>query len=135
MLGNDYCYSLEMEVRDYELDSEGIVNNANYLHYLEHTRHKFCEEAGYSFKDLLNRGIITVVRKIEIKYINPLHSGDRFKSYLSIKREGACFIFRQDIYKQSGEKVLEAKVSIASVFNGKISRGDELADLFSKYLS
>ena len=31
-----YVYELEMSVRDYELDSEGIVNNANYLHYLEH---------------------------------------------------------------------------------------------------
>ena len=31
----DYIFSLEIAVRDYELDSEGIVNNANYLHYLE----------------------------------------------------------------------------------------------------
>ena len=29
-----YVFSLEMQVRDYELDAEGIVNNANYLHYL-----------------------------------------------------------------------------------------------------
>ena len=37
----EYIFSLEIPVRDYELDSEGIVNNANYLHYLEHTRHAF----------------------------------------------------------------------------------------------
>ena len=34
-----YIFMLEIGVRDYELDSEGIVNNAIYLHYLEHTRH------------------------------------------------------------------------------------------------
>ena len=34
-----YCFIMDMEVRDYELDCEQIVNNANYLHYMEHTRH------------------------------------------------------------------------------------------------
>ena len=33
----DYIYELPIKVRDYEVDAEGIVNNANYLHYLEHT--------------------------------------------------------------------------------------------------
>ena len=36
-----YIYELEMKVRDYECDLQGIVNNANYQHYLEHTRHEF----------------------------------------------------------------------------------------------
>ena len=36
-----YVYSIDIKVRDYELDAEGIVNNANYLHYLEYTRHYF----------------------------------------------------------------------------------------------
>ena len=33
-----YVFETRMEVRDYECDIEGIVNNANYLHYTEHTR-------------------------------------------------------------------------------------------------
>ena len=33
----DYIYELKMKVRDYECDLQGIVNNANYQHYLEHT--------------------------------------------------------------------------------------------------
>mgnify|MGYP002761968770 FL=1 len=28
-----YLFTTRMEVRDYECDIEGIVNNANYLHY------------------------------------------------------------------------------------------------------
>ena len=43
-----YIYSIDIPVRDYELDSEGIVNNANYLHYLEYTRHEFCKDNGLS---------------------------------------------------------------------------------------
>ena len=38
---NKYIFEYIIDVRDYEIDAEGIVNNANYLHYLEHTRHEF----------------------------------------------------------------------------------------------
>lgn len=41
-----YVYELEMKVRDYECDLQGIVNNANYQHYLEHTRHEFLTMTG-----------------------------------------------------------------------------------------
>ena len=32
-------YQIKMKVRDYELDSQSIVNNANYQHYYEVARH------------------------------------------------------------------------------------------------
>ena len=34
-------YNLRFIVRDYECDLQGVVNNANYQHYLEHARHEF----------------------------------------------------------------------------------------------
>ena len=36
-----YQYELNFTVRDYECDLQGIVNNAVYLNYFEHTRHTF----------------------------------------------------------------------------------------------
>lgn len=89
-----YIYALEMVVRDYELDAEQIVNNANYLHYMEHTRHSFCSEAGLSFAEMRMRGIDPVVRKIEIEYFNSLRSGDHFLSCLKVERKGARFVFK-----------------------------------------
>ena len=47
-----YIFETRMEVRDYECDIEGIVNNANYLHYAEHTRHLFLKSLGVSFAAL-----------------------------------------------------------------------------------
>ncbi|MCH5241818.1 MAG: acyl-CoA thioesterase [Muribaculaceae bacterium] len=129
-----YCFQLEMEVRDYELDCEQIVNNANYLHYMEHTRHKFCQEAGLPFIEMHKNGIDAVVRKIEMEYFTPLMSGDKFLSCIRIERKGPRYIFYQDIYKLSGEKVIEGIVTAVILKDGKLSRGDEIADVFSKYL-
>ena len=80
MKKEDYIYSIEIDVRDYELDSEGIVNNANYLHYLEWTRHEFCKTTGMSFDDMRRSGIIPVLNRVEIDYITSLVSGDRMTS-------------------------------------------------------
>lgn len=50
-----YIFETRMDVRDYECDIQGIVNNANYLHYTEHTRHRFLKHAGLSFAALHER--------------------------------------------------------------------------------
>ena len=130
----DYCFTLDMEVRDYELDCEQIVNNAVYLHYMEHTRHKLCIEAGYPFIEMHRNGIDAVVRKIEIEYFSPLRSGDSFISCIRLERKGARFIFYQDLYKSDHEAVAKAVVTIVALKDGKLSRGDEIAAAFSKYL-
>lgn len=129
-----YCFTLEMEVRDYELDCEQIVNNANYLHYMEHTRHKFCKAAGYPFIDMHKNGIDAVVRKLEVEYISPLRSGDIFISCIKLERKGARFIFYQDLIKQNGDFVLKAVVTIVALKDGKLSKGDEIAEAFKDYL-
>lgn len=129
-----YLFTYEMEVRDYELDCEQIVNNANYLHYMEHTRHKFCERAGVPFIELHGQGIDAVVRKIEIEYLSSLRSGDRFLSCLNLERRGPRFVFSQEIFRLSGESVIRAEVTCVVLNNGHLSKGDELAEYFKDYL-
>ena len=125
---------MDMEVRDYELDCEQIVNNANYLHYMEHTRHKFCADAGLSFIEVHNKGIDAGVRKIELEYRTSLRGGESFLSCLRLERKGARFIFHQDIIKPDGEIVAEGVVTVVVLKDGKLSRGDELASIFSRFL-
>lgn len=131
----DYIFSLEMKVRDYEIDCEGIVNNANYLHYLEHTRHEFCDMAGFSFKDMQKRGIDPVLSRIEVDYKTPLRSGDIMISRLWVEMQGVRFIFHQDIFnKATGDVAVKAIVSCVCLENGKLSRGEVLAEAFKDYL-
>lgn len=125
---------MDMEVRDYELDCEQIVNNANYLRYMEHTRHKFCKDAGLSFIEMHNQGIDAVVRKIEVEYKTSLRGGDSFLSCLRLERKGPRFIFHQDILKPNGDVCAEGVVTVVVLKDGKLSRGDELAAVFGRYI-
>ena len=132
---DNYIFTLEMAVRDYELDSEGIVNNAVYLHYLEHTRHAFVKQEGIPFGSLTSGGLMPVARRMVIDYHRPLRSGDVMLSRLWIERKGPQFIFHQGIFdKKTGDLVVKAQVSIVCLEDGKISRGDELAARLSQYL-
>lgn len=131
----DYKFELTMRVRDYEVDSQGIVNNANYLHYMEHTRHEFCRMAGTSFRTMQERGIDPVLRKVEIEYLTPLHLGEEMVSKLAMRREGAKFVFEQDIYKLPGdEPVAKADIWVVCLENGRLTKGDVLAEAFAEYL-
>ena len=129
-----YAYELKMKVRDYECDLEGIVNNANYQHYMEHTRHEFLLEAGISFADMHNRGIDAVVARITIAYKMPLRSRDEFLSCLNIHQEGFRYVFMQDIYRLPDMK-LAARGTIDTVclVNGKLSRCPELETNLQPY--
>lgn len=129
-----YVFELPIKVRDYEVDAEGIVNNANYLHYLEHTRHEFCQFAGFTFREMHSQGIDPVLRKVEIEYLTPLGLGEEMISKLNISRKGARFIFQQDIYKPDGTPVVKSIVTVACLENGRLGRGDSLAQKFEKYL-
>lgn len=131
----DYQFELPLRVRDYEVDVQGIVNNANYFHYLEHTRHEFCRSAGFSFSEMHAKGIDPVVKKAEIEYIHPLGLGEDMICKLSLKREGARFIFVQDIYKYpGGEPVIKALVTVVCLEQGRLTKGDVLAEAFKEYL-
>jgi acyl-CoA thioester hydrolase len=120
-------YSIKLVVRDYECDLQGVVNNANYLHYLEHARHEFLISKGISFVQLHEEGIDLIVTKVEIDYKYPLKSRDKIIVRLSIQREGNVrIVFIQDIYRLPDEKhVAHAKVTGVATKKGRpVSPGD-----------
>jgi acyl-CoA thioester hydrolase len=121
MTETNYQHSLEFVVRDYECDLQGVVNNANYQHYLEHARHEFLISKGVSFVLLHEEGIDLTVTKVEIDYKYPLKSLDKFIVRLNIQREGnARLVFIQDIYRLPDEKhVAHAKVTGVATKKGR----------------
>ena len=115
-----YQYNLEFTVRDYECDLQGIVNNAVYLNYFEHTRHTFLRSKKIDFARLHSEGIDLVVSRVEVDFRLSLTSGDLFVVGLNILREGRLrLVFDQDIFKFPENKI----VSHARVIGVGLKRG------------
>ena len=53
----EYIFKLTDKVRDYECDLQGVVNNSNYQHYMEHTRHEFLESRGENIGKIQEKGV------------------------------------------------------------------------------
>lgn len=124
-----------MEVRDYECDIQGIVNNANYLHYIEHTRHLFLLSTGISFADMHSRGIDAVVARMKLQYKTPLRCDDTFISRLGLKKEGLRYIFNQDLYRESDQRLcFKSVVELVVLINGRLGNSPEYDRAFAKYL-
>lgn len=122
-----YIYSIEFAVRDYECDIQGVVNNANYQHFLEHARHEFLLSKNISFLQLHNEGLDLIVTRVEIDYKYPLRSRDKFVVRINLLREGNVrLVFAQDIYRLPDEKlIVNAKVTGVATRNGRpVSPGD-----------
>ena len=133
--GGSFIFETRMEVRDYECDIEGIVNNANYLHYIEHTRHLFLRSLGASFADLHNKGVDAVVARMNLQYKIPLRCDDEFISRLALKKDGIRYIFYQDLYRAIDEQLcFRAKVELVCLVNGRLAHSSDYDEIFKKYI-
>ena len=120
-------FEMTFKVRDYECDLQGIVNNANYLHYMEHTRHEFLLQKHISFAQLHEDGIDAVLHHIDITYKASLRSRDEFISQLRVTVEGYRQVFYQEILrKDDGRLCIRAKVENVCVQNGRLIIPEEL---------
>lgn len=132
---NEYVFIHEMKVRDYECDLQGVVNNANYQHYMEHARHEFLESLGLNFGHLHEQGIDAMVAKITIEYKLPLKSGDAFVVGIRLQRLGPKIVFFQDIHRKSdGKLCTKGVVETICLENGRLTRGEMFDEVFKAYL-
>jgi len=131
----NYIFEAKMAVRDYECDIEGIVNNANYLHYTEHTRHLFLKKCGLSFAEMHRRGIDAVVARMNLQYKSPLRCDDEFFSRLNIEKKGIRYVFHHDIFRAADEQLcFRAAVEIVCLVNGRLGNSDDYDRVFAEYI-
>ena len=106
-------FTHEMTVRDYELDRFGVINNAVYQNYLEHTRHLFLETNGVSMQDLIELRYSPVITKVEIEYRSPLKSRHDFVVNLELASLSKLkYIFNQEIRSlPDNTLVISAKIT------------------------
>lgn len=128
-------FEYEIKVRDYECDAQGIVNNANYQHYYEVTRHEFLEMCGLNFYELHEQGIDAVVSSVTIKYKSSLYGSDVFRCTVNLEKKGIRYIFHQQIIRLSDNKLCsEGKIEVVCLIDGKLSKPDIFDKAFAKYI-
>lgn len=126
-------FSIEMAVRDYECDMQGVVNNSVYQNYLEHARHEYLKSIGIDFKKYTENRINLVVVRIELDYKHSLSSGDRFIVTVDLQKESRIkFAFFQNIYLIPDSKpVINGKViGVAVNSNGRPHIPEEFKTIF-----
>lgn len=103
-------FQIQLKVRDYECDLQGLVNNAVYQNYLEHARHEYLISRGVDFAAMAARGEFPVVVRAELDYRKPLRPGDGFHVSVRCAMEGRIrMIFQQEIVRGDGVVMLQAR--------------------------
>ena len=124
-------YQLELAVRDYELDLQGIVNNSVYQNYFEHARHEYLYSRDINFSQLHDAGKDLIVTRVEIDYKYSLKSHDRFRVTVDLEREGNVkIVFNQSIFRiPDGKLVARARVYGACLLDGRPVKPGRVLDL------
>ncbi|WEJ62395.1 acyl-CoA thioesterase [Thiomicrorhabdus lithotrophica] len=113
-------FKLEMKVRDYECDIQGVVNNAVYQNYLEHSRHEFLLENNIDFVALANKGIHLVVVRAELDYKQSLKPGDALYITVELEKESRVkYVFVQKVYRSVDDKLMLQARTLGVALNEK----------------
>jgi acyl-CoA thioester hydrolase len=97
------AFSVRIKVRGYELDTQGHLNWAEYLHYAEHARWEFLAAAGITQERLLATGIGPVVLDVAVRFRRELRGGDEVDVTCAFEFEGGkTFRIIQDFKRPDG---------------------------------
>jgi acyl-CoA thioester hydrolase len=107
-------------VRSYECDSNGHVNNATYLNYLELARTQFLRDIGASYRSLKELGFALMVVRICIDFKGQARMEDTLTvATRSLKKKLTGCVFEQRIYLDE-TLIADAQVSWVCIgANGK----------------
>jgi acyl-CoA thioester hydrolase len=110
-------YSFKTEVRGYELDSYGHVNNAVYINYTEQARWEILKKAGL-LESFLERNLLLVVTETKIRYMRELKLFNKVEIITTVKFEAPYLVFYQDINNET-DSLKSAKAIVKTLLIDK----------------
>jgi len=68
-------FEVRLEVRSYELDTQGHVTTAAYLQYADHARWKLLDAAGVDLEEMRRAGLGPVTLETTVRFVQELRLG------------------------------------------------------------
>ena len=107
-------FHVPITVRGYELDVNGHLNWANYLHYAEPARWECLRAAGLTYQVLAGAGLGPVNLEANVRFLRELRDGDEIAVTCDFQwGEGKIFRVRQE-FTRTDDGTLAAEVATVS---------------------
>jgi acyl-CoA thioester hydrolase len=127
-----FKFHMQVQVRNYEIDWQGVVHNAIYLHYFETGRIAYLEQVGVKVdvNSVQHESKVMVVRN-EIDYRMPAQFGDVLDVYtrISFIRESS-FAFEGILEHAISKKTIAENISFHVWINDRTNRPMRAPDEF-----
>ncbi len=119
-------HELQIRVRYRETDPMGVVHHANYFTYFELGRTEMLREAGVSYRQMEEEGLLIVVAKAQCRYLRPARYDDVLTVRTTIKRITAAKIEHEYELLRDSQQLALGQITLAVVDRqGKICRVPE----------
>ena len=131
----EFKHKTQVRVRTFEIDSQGIVHNSNYLKYLEIGRVEYKRNLGYKIlkNGVFDDGLKVVVVHNSMDYKGFAFIDDLLNIYTRISWiKNSSFCFEQIIEKDSDKSIICEGKGILVNLNPKTNAPDTIGEKFVK---
>jgi acyl-CoA thioester hydrolase len=111
------AFSVRVKVRGYELDTQGHLNWAEYLHYAEHARWEFLAAAGITQDSLIATGFGPVVLDVSVRFRRELRGGDEVDVSCAFVFEGGKTFQVLQEFRRPDRRIAASLTSTAGLFD------------------
>jgi len=108
--------TIEMPIMSFETDYVGIVNNTEFIRFLERVRYALSKKCGFSFRQVRNAKLWTVMARVEINYRSPARFEDVLLGMGRVESVGRTSVTLDYEFRLKGTKRLIADARQVLVF-------------------
>lgn len=110
---SDFRFHHDIRVRFADTDLQAIVFNGNYLTYYDVAWTEYFRELGFSYRDLIERGVDTVLARTTMEFKSPARFDDVLEVYTRISSIGnTSIVFDFEIYRKGFDTLVGSACSL-----------------------
>jgi acyl-CoA thioester hydrolase len=111
-----HSVTIELPIMSFETDYVGIVNNTEFIRFLERVRYALSKKYGFSFKQVRDAKLWNVMAHVEINYVSPARFEDVMLGKGWVEKVGNSSLTLGYEFRLKGTKRLIADANQVLVF-------------------